>query len=497
MSENESKLFPKIGETVEEEFHNDVLSNGVMRVESMCVNCEENGETRLLLVHIPHFREVIVSSFSCDECGYQNQEIQFGGKFGDKGVHYELELKSPKDLNRQIVKSDYCTFSIPHLDFEIPPLTQRGKLNTIEGMIMNSIDDLSKLQPVRKIQNIEMYNKVEAFLSKLRTLINNPDFVPFKIILDDPSGNSNVENPLAPKTDPQLSVRYYDRSDEQDKMIGLNLTHEDDVNNTKEEGTKKEEEAETAKEQKQTFNVMRKKKGIEISEEDAQKLMKNPETKEASFDSEMNDDTREVMIFPEECYNCHKMGECRMVLTNIPHFKEVVVMAFACNFCGFKTNEIKSGGSISEKGKRIELKLTDPEDLNRSILKAESASVHFVELDFEISEGSMGGKFTTIEGLITSLIEAFEGMFQFKIGDSSNEKEEEKQKLQKFLDSLDALKKGKEGFTLVLDDPMGNSYIQNIYAPDDDPNMKITEYERTKEQNDDFGISDMKTENYQ
>jgi zinc finger protein len=51
-------------------------------------------------------------------------------------------------------------------------------------------------------------------------------------------------------------------------------------------------------------------------------------------------------------------------------------------------------------------------------------------------------------------------------------------------------------FTLILDDPLGNSYLQNPYAPDNDPNMKVEEYERTFEQNEELGLNDIKTEDY-
>jgi zinc finger protein len=42
-------------------------------------------------------------------------------------------------------------------------------------------------------------------------------------------------------------------------------------------------------------------------------------------------------------------------------------------------------------------------------------------------------------------------------------------------------------FTVVLDDPLANSYIQNPFAPDDDPQMTTEHYERTFEQNDELG----------
>jgi zinc finger protein len=31
-------------------------------------------------------------------------------------------------------------------------------------------------------------------------------------------------------------------------------------------------------------------------------------------------------------------------------------------------------------------------------------------------------------------------------------------------------------FTLILDDPLANSYVQNLYAPNPDPNMEVVAY---------------------
>ena len=57
------------------------------------------------------------------------------------------------------------------------------------------------------------------------------------------------------------------------------------------------------------------------------------------------------------------------LFSDIPHFKEVVIMATVCEYCGHKTNEVKSGGGIEPKSKRIILQITDPSDLTRDILK--------------------------------------------------------------------------------------------------------------------------------
>lgn len=48
-----------------------------------------------------------------------------------------------------------------------------------------------------------------------------------------------------------------------------------------------------------------------------------------------------------------------------------------------------------------------------------------------------------------------------------------------------------------MDDPAGNNYLQNLYAPDDDPQLTVEEYERSHQQNEDLGLNDMKTENYE
>ena len=52
-------------------------------------------------------------------------------------------------------------------------------------------------------------------------------------------------------------------------------------------------------------------------------------------------------------------------------------------------------------------------------------------------------------------------------------------------------------FTLIIDDPVSNSYVQNLYAPDADPNMIIEEYVRSFEQNEDLGLNDIVVEGYE
>jgi len=59
------------------------------------------------------------------------------------------------------------------------------------------------------------------------------------------------------------------------------------------------------------------------------------------------------------------------------------------------------------------------------------------------------------------------------------------------------IKSAERPFTIILDDPLANSYIQNLYAPDPDPNMKIEWYDRTFDQNEELGLNDIKVEGYE
>lgn len=59
------------------------------------------------------------------------------------------------------------------------------------------------------------------------------------------------------------------------------------------------------------------------------------------------------------------------------------------------------------------------------------------------------------------------------------------------------VKEGNRPFTIILDDPLANSYLQNLYAPDPDPNMTIETYERTWDQNEELGLNDIKVEGYE
>lgn len=94
-------------------------------------------------------------------------------------------------------------------------------------------------------------------------------------------------------------------------------------------------------------------------------------------------------------------------------------MAFNCEHCGHKSVEVKEGGGMSDKGKRITLNVENERDLVRDLFKGDSWKVKFPELDFSMTPGSLGGIYTTVEGLITKIYDKLEEANPFAAGDSS------------------------------------------------------------------------------
>ncbi|XP_023600086.1 zinc finger protein ZPR1 isoform X3 [Myotis lucifugus] len=315
-------------------------------IESLCMNCYRDGVTRLLLTTIPFFREVIVSSFSCEHCGWNNTEVQSAGRIQDQGVRYTLTVRAAEDMNREVVKTDSATTRIPELDFEIPAFSQKGALTTVEGLISRAISGLEQDQPTRRANEEAVAERLDEFIVKLKELKQVAS--PFTLIIDDPSGNSFVENPHAPQKDDALVITHYNRTPQQEEMLGL--------------------QAEAPEEKPQ--------------EEDLR---------------------NEVLQFSTNCPECNAPAQTNMKLVQIPHFKEVIIMATNCEYCGHRTNEVKSGGAVEPLGTRITLRITDPSDMTRDLLKSETCSVEIPELEFELGMAIFGGKFTTLEGLLKDI----------------------------------------------------------------------------------------------
>lgn len=430
-------------------------------IESACLSCGENGQTTMLLTTIPHFKDVIIMSFECGHCGYRNNELQDAAPLQDYGVKLTATMLSSQGLNNQMVISGNARTRIDALDFETEPMGQKGTITTVEGYLMKlagSLDDhirsIAEAMVAEPSITIQLSTgEVQKASDYIHTISMIKDALlyymdgteEFTLILDDPSGNSYVEESEG------LSVEkeQYLRTDEQLKSMGY-ATKED-------------------------F-----KKEIDLT---------------TPLD-ENEDVGKEGLSFIVDCPNCGSEGRNKICEVLVPGFGECVIMAFTCDVCGAKSNEIKPGGGYKDHGKKWTLEVTSVDDLNRDVIISETAKVLVTTLDVEMSPGTIGAVFTTVEGLITKLVDGIEKSHPFIIGDSAPRMHQSLRRKVKELKELSAAEGLKE-FTIVIDDPADHSFIGRPRSLEgEDTNLVAKTYTRSYDQDEELGLNDMKTENY-
>ncbi|KAM3427183.1 hypothetical protein MY4824_009600 [Beauveria thailandica] len=464
-NQGSSEFFQSIGNKVEGlapkangEPHEDLQP--VEEIESLCMNCHENGVTRILLTSIPYFREVVIMSFSCEKCGFHNNEIQPAGTIQPKGTHYELRLTELADFGRQVIKSDSAVVKFIELDLEIP--AGRGQLTNIEGLLSTVLDDLEIGQEARKEQAPEVHTKIAEIIIKGRAMLAGESF-PFRVYVDDPAGNSFIAPDLKDGVG-KWEKREYPRTSEQNAALGL---ADSDVN-----------AAIAAKEAGSGSGGY---PGL-------------------TSDGEIIPD--EVYDFPATCPGCMHACVTHMKMVDIPHFKQVVLMSTVCGDCGYRSNDVKTGGEIPEEGEVITLTVQDNFDLARDILKSETCGLECPELQLQVNPGTLGGRFTTVEGLLTQVrndlhSQIFDANGQSGQGGDSIVSSDRTQ-WDTFFEGLDAAIRGDKKFSVILTDPFASSFVQPLVDPPaPDPKITRTKYKRTMEEEEELGLGDMKVEGYE
>ncbi|KAF3043181.1 nucleolar zinc-finger protein [Didymella heteroderae] len=449
-------------------------SRVVDEIESLCMNCHENGTTRLLLTRIPFFREIVIMSFECPHCHFRNSEIQPAGEIQQQGVKFTVRVDSADDLSKQVVKSDTATFRVEEIDLEIPP--GRGQLTNVEGILSMVAQDLEQKQDERREKMPEVAPQIQKVIDTLKEMASG-EKLPFKVTIDDPAGNSSIEPPNVLAAG-KYSRHQYNRTAAQNEALGLGDT--------------------SGQAQETPLNVEA--PATEIRPEyKAREMYPEMPSAHQPMVNNVDDDIIEnqVYSFPSTCPGCTLSCATNMKMVNIPHFKQVVLMSTVCEHCGYRSNEVKTGGEVPEKGRRITIDIQSKEDMSRDILKSESCAMSCPELNLSVEPGTLGGRFTTVEGLLTQVRDDLRSSI-FDVGDGGDSMDmASKTKWNTFFDQLGSAIDGKEKFTVILEDPLASSYIQSFTAPEPDPQIKVEEYDRTEEEEEELGLKDMKTEGYE
>lgn len=366
-----------------------------------------------------------------------------------------LDVQNEDDMQRQVVRSDVSIFKVETLGIEMPK--GESQMSTVEGVIQKIHESLSSEQPLRKVQAPEMHDALAPIIENLEKIINREGY-PFTVSLDDPTGNSWIA-PTANDRGTNYRRRDYPRTREQNEELGI------------------------------------------AADPEAGKHEGAALTEGAGDPEDLDIVDGKVYTIAAECPGCSKTCSVNMKKVNIPHFKEVILWGTSCEHCGYRTSEVKTGGAVPEKGRKITLKVENTVDLNRDILKSDTCALHSDELEVTVQPGTLGGRFTTVEGLLTEIRDQLHGQI-FDVDDATGSGGDsmvasDKEKWNRFFARLDSAINGDMKFSITLQDPLGNSYVQDVCSPAPDHQIVIEEYTRTDEEEDDLGLKDMKVEGYE
>ncbi|CAG8360883.1 unnamed protein product [Penicillium salamii] len=454
--------FQKPGDLVERDD-----DTGLMEVESLCMNCHEQGTTRLLLLRVPYFRDIILESFECPHCHFKDNSVKSAGQIQERGAKYTLNVENEQDMARQVIRSDLSIFKLEDLGIEMP--RGESQLTNVEGVVQHIHEHLSGEQDLRKDQAPELHDALVPIIASLKKILDRDDAFPFTISLDDPTGNSWI----APNTTDRGSKytrREYPRTHEQNEELGI--------------------AADTQA----------------VEAEKSQMDFGNPE------DLDIVDG--QVYTIPAECPGCSKACKVNIKKLNIPYFKEVFIWGTNCDGideaesfgqvphdgCGYRSSEVRTGGAVPEKGKTITLRVENNLDMSRDILKSDTCQLQSDDLDLSVEPGTLGGRFTTVEGLLVEIRDQLKGTIFSGVDENTGGDgmaSSDKETWERFFNRLDQAIDGQLKFTITLKDPMANSYVQDLCTPEVDPQITSEEYTRTEEEEDDLGFKDMKTEGYE
>ncbi len=141
----------------------------------------------------------------------------------------------------------------------------------------------------------------------------------------------------------------------------------------------------------------------------------------------------------------------RMEELDLPYFDEVLQLTFQCEACGFRRTDLHI--TKQEDPMRHRLTVDRVQDLSARVVRSSSGHFEIPELDIRAEPGQAAESFVTnAEGVLDRCISAIETALRGASG-------EEEERAERLLEKADRLRAVEEEWTLVIEDPLGNSAI--------------------------------------
>jgi zinc finger protein ZPR1 len=151
------------------------------------------------------------------------------------------------------------------------------------------------------------------------------------------------------------------------------------------------------------------------------------------------------------CPVCHCALEMRWHQDNIPYFGDVMEISTVCT-CGYRFADTLI---LSQKEPvRHSMKVSTADHMCTRVIRSTSGTVRIPEWGLDIEPGPASeGYVSNVEGILDRVERIV------RMARKWAEKDEEVERADELLAEIEAAREGKACFTLVIEDPLGNSAI--------------------------------------
>jgi len=154
---------------------------------------------------------------------------------------------------------------------------------------------------------------------------------------------------------------------------------------------------------------------------------------------------------PYNCPACGSIVEMQCQQDNIPYFGDILEVSIVCS-CGFKFVDTIILGQ--KEPLRHSMRIRKEGDLWARVIRSSSGTVHIPEWGVDIEPGPASEAYiTNVEGIIERL------QTVVNMARKWSETDEERQRAEALLDTMRVARDGKPDFTIIIEDPLGNSAV--------------------------------------
>lgn len=146
--------------------------------------------------------------------------------------------------------------------------------------------------------------------------------------------------------------------------------------------------------------------------------------------------------------------QLRETETSLPYLGKVLITTLLCGACGYRHSDVLS---LEDHGpKRYVVKVSKLDNLKIKIARSGAASIEIPELGLRLDPGDESQSFVTnIEGILMRFEEAVR---KLKTLDPAKSTEADEH-----LRRIELAKEGKISFTVIVEDPLGNTTVIEDY----------------------------------